>query len=197
MLWLLSESPDLSLLIQNKGSGSLNVNITAPDSVRLEQTMVQLQEKEDRKVFARICTLLFKRHSETHLAELSLSDAENWLRIIYFLQNGKFTLVDAFLYPHAHAHARSQNLHVPIFLSKEIENQGTWGIFNPRAHAHAPTLTFPDAHTMIINWSKNWKPWHMTWVILIPPAHAHAPTFNPPHNTHTMIINLTLSYSFY
>ncbi|XP_021894838.1 uncharacterized protein LOC110812378 isoform X2 [Carica papaya] len=45
-----NESPDLSLLIQNKGKSPLNIKISAPDFVRLEKTEVQLQEKEDRKV---------------------------------------------------------------------------------------------------------------------------------------------------
>lgn len=46
----LPESPDLSLLVQNKGKGPLNVNISAPDFVWLEKTQIQLQEKEDVKV---------------------------------------------------------------------------------------------------------------------------------------------------
>lgn len=45
-----NESPDLSLLIQNKGKGSLSVTISAPDFVQLEKTKIQLKEKEDRKV---------------------------------------------------------------------------------------------------------------------------------------------------
>ncbi|KAL6986389.1 hypothetical protein U1Q18_019754 [Sarracenia purpurea var. burkii] len=45
-----NESPDLSLLIQNKGRGSLSVNIFVPDFVQLESTKIQLQEKEDKKV---------------------------------------------------------------------------------------------------------------------------------------------------
>ncbi|KAM7525865.1 hypothetical protein LguiA_015767 [Lonicera macranthoides] len=45
-----NESPDLSLLVQNKGKGPLNVNISAPDFVWLEKTQIQLQEKEDVKV---------------------------------------------------------------------------------------------------------------------------------------------------
>ena len=46
-----AESPQLSLLIQNKGTGPLTVKISAPDFVHLEQSEVQLQEKEDKKVF--------------------------------------------------------------------------------------------------------------------------------------------------
>ncbi|KAL9369467.1 hypothetical protein Peur_040666 [Populus x canadensis] len=45
-----NESPDLSLLIQNKGKGPLNVTISAPDFVHLEKTKIQLQEKDDKKV---------------------------------------------------------------------------------------------------------------------------------------------------
>jgi len=48
---LFLESPDLSLLIQNKGKGSLSVTISAPDFVHLEKTKIQLKEKEDKKVF--------------------------------------------------------------------------------------------------------------------------------------------------
>lgn len=40
------ESPDLLLLIQNKGESSLSVTISAPDSVRLAEKEVQIQEKE-------------------------------------------------------------------------------------------------------------------------------------------------------
>ncbi|XP_034895117.1 uncharacterized protein [Populus alba] len=47
---LFLESPDLSLLIQNKGKGPLSVTISAPDFVQLEKTKIQLKEKEDRKV---------------------------------------------------------------------------------------------------------------------------------------------------
>ncbi|GAB4834553.1 hypothetical protein Ancab_032811 [Ancistrocladus abbreviatus] len=45
-----NESPDLSLLIQNKGERTLNIVIAAPEFVRLEKTEVQLQAKEDKKV---------------------------------------------------------------------------------------------------------------------------------------------------
>lgn len=45
-----SDSPDLLLLIQNKGKGPLVVTISAPDSVQLEERKVQIQEKEDTKV---------------------------------------------------------------------------------------------------------------------------------------------------
>ena len=46
-----ADSPQLSLLIQNKGKGPLTVKISAPDFVHLEKSEVQLQEKEDKKVF--------------------------------------------------------------------------------------------------------------------------------------------------
>eukprot|EP00262_Sarcandra_glabra_P007526 TRINITY_DN20394_c0_g1_i1.p1 TRINITY_DN20394_c0_g1~~TRINITY_DN20394_c0_g1_i1.p1 ORF type:complete len:383 (+),score=76.39 TRINITY_DN20394_c0_g1_i1:180-1328(+) len=45
-----NESPELSLLIQNRGMAPLTVKITASESVHLEITTVQLQEKEDKKV---------------------------------------------------------------------------------------------------------------------------------------------------
>lgn len=41
---------DLSLLIQNKGKGPLDVNITAPDFVSLEQSRVHLKAKENAEV---------------------------------------------------------------------------------------------------------------------------------------------------
>jgi len=44
------DSLDLSLLIQNKGKGSLDVNIVAPDFVSLEQNTVQLKAKENKEV---------------------------------------------------------------------------------------------------------------------------------------------------
>lgn len=46
----LPDSPDLSLLIQNKGNGPLNVTISAPIFVQLEKRNIQLQQKEDIKV---------------------------------------------------------------------------------------------------------------------------------------------------
>ncbi|XP_068659687.1 uncharacterized protein [Aristolochia californica] len=45
-----NDSPYLSLLIQNKGSKPLYVKITAPDHVKIEETRVQLKEKENKKV---------------------------------------------------------------------------------------------------------------------------------------------------
>ncbi|XP_021754344.1 uncharacterized protein LOC110719672 [Chenopodium quinoa] len=45
-----NDSPDLSLLIRNKGSEPVTVTITAPEYVQLEETKVQLQQKEDKKV---------------------------------------------------------------------------------------------------------------------------------------------------
>ncbi|XP_042505997.1 uncharacterized protein LOC122082469 [Macadamia integrifolia] len=45
-----NDSPDLSLLIQNKGKGLLIVNISAPDFVQLEETTVQLEGKQNSKV---------------------------------------------------------------------------------------------------------------------------------------------------
>ncbi|KAI7990073.1 hypothetical protein LOK49_LG13G01023 [Camellia lanceoleosa] len=45
-----NDSPDLSLLIQNKGNNRLSVTISASDFVVLEKTKIQLPEKEDIKV---------------------------------------------------------------------------------------------------------------------------------------------------
>ncbi|KZV35179.1 hypothetical protein F511_08991 [Dorcoceras hygrometricum] len=41
-----NESPERSLLIQNKGKGPLSVTISAPDLVHLEKNKIQLQENE-------------------------------------------------------------------------------------------------------------------------------------------------------
>ncbi|OVA01948.1 hypothetical protein BVC80_9079g90 [Macleaya cordata] len=45
-----NDSPDYSLLIQNKGTSPLSVNISAPDYVQLEKSTIQLLQKEDKKV---------------------------------------------------------------------------------------------------------------------------------------------------
>lgn len=45
-----SESPDLLLFIQNKGKGPLDVTISAPDFVQLEERKVQIPEEKDKKV---------------------------------------------------------------------------------------------------------------------------------------------------
>lgn len=46
-----NESPEVSLLVQNKGKGPLNVTIiSAPDFVKLEKTQIQLKENEDDQV---------------------------------------------------------------------------------------------------------------------------------------------------
>ncbi|XP_043716027.1 uncharacterized protein LOC122664319 [Telopea speciosissima] len=45
-----NDSPDLSLLIQNKGKDLLAVKISAPDFVHLEKTVVQLPGKQNSKV---------------------------------------------------------------------------------------------------------------------------------------------------
>ncbi|KAF5734759.1 hypothetical protein HS088_TW15G00251 [Tripterygium wilfordii] len=45
-----NDSPGLSLLIQNKGKGPLSVKIVASDFVKLEETEIQLQEKENKKM---------------------------------------------------------------------------------------------------------------------------------------------------
>lgn len=45
-----NDSPDLSLQIWNKGTKSVTISITAPAFVQLEETKVQLQPKEDKKV---------------------------------------------------------------------------------------------------------------------------------------------------
>ncbi|XVE58054.1 hypothetical protein DITRI_Ditri04bG0139600 [Diplodiscus trichospermus] len=48
-----NESPDLLLLIQNKGKGSLTIKISAPAFVQLEGTEVELPEKQDKKVYVK------------------------------------------------------------------------------------------------------------------------------------------------
>ena len=56
--WLVfSDSPHLSLLIQNKGKDPVVVTISAPDFVRLDKTKVQLKEKDDAKVFVNNATM--------------------------------------------------------------------------------------------------------------------------------------------
>ncbi|KAG8375097.1 hypothetical protein BUALT_Bualt10G0064900 [Buddleja alternifolia] len=45
-----NESPELSLLIQNKGKVPLSVSISVPDLVQLEKKRIELQEKEDTEV---------------------------------------------------------------------------------------------------------------------------------------------------
>ncbi|KAK9275281.1 hypothetical protein L1049_022543 [Liquidambar formosana] len=48
------ESPDLSLLIQNKGKGPLTVTISAPDHVHIEETKIQLKEKDNKELIVTI-----------------------------------------------------------------------------------------------------------------------------------------------
>ncbi|XP_026441340.1 uncharacterized protein LOC113340349 [Papaver somniferum] len=45
-----NDSPDYSLLIQNKGTSPLSINIAAPKYVRLEESTIKLLQKEDKKV---------------------------------------------------------------------------------------------------------------------------------------------------
>ncbi|KAI3862117.1 hypothetical protein MKW92_020597 [Papaver armeniacum] len=45
-----NDSPDYSLLIQNKGTNPLSINIAAPKYVRLEESTIKLLQKEDKKV---------------------------------------------------------------------------------------------------------------------------------------------------
>ncbi|XP_039050617.1 damage suppressor protein-like [Hibiscus syriacus] len=45
-----NDSPNLLLLIQNKGKGPLTLKISAPPSVQLEETDVELEENQDKKV---------------------------------------------------------------------------------------------------------------------------------------------------
>lgn len=51
LLLLLFPGAQYSLLVQNKGKKPLTVTISAPDFVQLEKTQLQLQEKQDEKVF--------------------------------------------------------------------------------------------------------------------------------------------------
>lgn len=46
----LPDVTEVSLLIQNKGKGLLDVDISAPDFIRLDKTKVQIQENGDQKV---------------------------------------------------------------------------------------------------------------------------------------------------
>jgi hypothetical protein len=56
--WLVfSDSPHLSLLIQNKGKDPLVVTISAPDFTRLDKTKVQLKQKDDAKVLVSNATM--------------------------------------------------------------------------------------------------------------------------------------------
>ncbi|XP_076957504.1 uncharacterized protein LOC143633004 [Bidens hawaiensis] len=48
------ESTLVSLLIQNKGKGPLDVDISAPDFVRLDKAKVQIRENDDEKVMVSI-----------------------------------------------------------------------------------------------------------------------------------------------
>lgn len=48
------ESTEVSLLIQNKGKGLLDVDISAPDFVRLDKSKIQIQENDDQKVMVSI-----------------------------------------------------------------------------------------------------------------------------------------------
>ncbi|KAJ0779023.1 hypothetical protein HanPI659440_Chr06g0221971 [Helianthus annuus] len=48
------ESTEVSLIIQNKGKGPLDVNISAPDFVHLDKPKVTIQENDDQKVMVSI-----------------------------------------------------------------------------------------------------------------------------------------------
>lgn len=53
------ESPDLSLLIQNKAKEAVTVSISAPSFVHLEKKQIQLLEKESNKVeYAKHVTIM-------------------------------------------------------------------------------------------------------------------------------------------
>ncbi|KAI3831973.1 hypothetical protein MKX03_006347 [Papaver bracteatum] len=90
-----NDSPDYSLLIQNKGTSPLSINIAAPKYVRLEESTIKLLQKEDKKVKVRIgdgdnntsiilsagdgqCNLDFRdlvsHNSETKTMKLSYTD---------------------------------------------------------------------------------------------------------------------------
>ncbi|KAJ8555862.1 hypothetical protein K7X08_013358 [Anisodus acutangulus] len=45
-----NDSPDLSLLVQNKGKDTARISIMAPKFVKLEQNQIELQGKENKKV---------------------------------------------------------------------------------------------------------------------------------------------------
>ncbi|KAI3710721.1 hypothetical protein L2E82_40511 [Cichorium intybus] len=48
------DSTEVSLLIQNKGKGLLDVDIAAPEFVHLDKTKIQIQENDDQKVMVSI-----------------------------------------------------------------------------------------------------------------------------------------------
>lgn len=54
-----SDSHHLSLLIKNMAKGPLLVAIVAPDFVRLDETKIQLEVKENRKVSVKNTKELF------------------------------------------------------------------------------------------------------------------------------------------
>nr|XP_043606640.1 uncharacterized protein LOC122578687 [Erigeron canadensis] len=56
------ESTEVSLLIQNKGKGLLDVDIKAPDLVRLDKSKVQIQENENEKVTVSIGSGKTEKH---------------------------------------------------------------------------------------------------------------------------------------
>lgn len=62
---------DLSLLIQNKGSGSLSVAIAAPSFVKLEKTKIELQKKDEKKVHLNNNIFSLKHHEEISQKDLS------------------------------------------------------------------------------------------------------------------------------
>ncbi|CAI9094295.1 OLC1v1030010C1 [Oldenlandia corymbosa var. corymbosa] len=49
-----NESPDLSLLIQNKGKRPVTVTISAPDFVKLQQKQIQVKENDNEKVMVTV-----------------------------------------------------------------------------------------------------------------------------------------------
>lgn len=66
-----NDSPDLSLQIWNKGARPVNISITAPAFVQLEESKVQLQPKEDKKVKVSIAydgmdSLIFLTTEDSH-----------------------------------------------------------------------------------------------------------------------------------
>ncbi|MCL7048551.1 hypothetical protein MKW94_028259 [Papaver nudicaule] len=69
-----NDSPDYSLLIQNKGTSPLSISISAPKYVRLEESTIQLRQKEDKKV------------------KVTIGDGDNNTSIILSAGNGQCNL---------------------------------------------------------------------------------------------------------
>lgn len=82
----LPDVTEVSLLIQNKGKGVLDVDISTPDFIRLDKTKVQIQENDDQKVNVTVKENPHPCSKTTYsvllsCASCSVSNAHNWLTI--------------------------------------------------------------------------------------------------------------------